>query len=90
MSYEKGIDRVAPEVRRALCPSENGLWIADQNSPTNIVARVHLRGHIAGGLLDPLYVFIVRSARVRSSCSAIREAPKAITGSDTIESRRCR
>ena len=30
MSYEKGIDRVAPEVRRALCPSENGLWIADQ------------------------------------------------------------
>jgi len=52
MSYEKGIDRVAPEVRRALCPSENGLWIADQNSPTNIVARVHLRGHIAGGLLE--------------------------------------
>ena len=43
---------MSPEVRRALCPTEKCYWIADQISPTNIVARVHLRGHIAAGLLD--------------------------------------
>jgi len=50
MRYERGIDRIAPEVRRALCPSENGLWIADQNSPTDIVVRVHGRIARAGNL----------------------------------------
>jgi hypothetical protein len=43
---------MSPEVRRALCPTEKCYWIADQFSPANIVVRVHLRGHIAAGLLD--------------------------------------
>jgi hypothetical protein len=43
---------MSAEVRRALCPAEKCYWIADQISPTNVVARVHLRGHIAAGLLD--------------------------------------
>ena len=43
---------MSPEVRRALCPTEKWFWIADQVSPTNSVARVHLRGHIAAGLLE--------------------------------------
>jgi NRPS condensation-like uncharacterized protein len=47
----KGL-RMSPEVRRALRPTEKCYWIADQMSPTNVVARVHLRGHITVGLLD--------------------------------------
>ncbi len=43
--------RMSPEVRRALCPTEKCCWIADQISPTNVVARVHLRGHIGSGFL---------------------------------------
>jgi hypothetical protein len=43
---------MSTEVRRALRPTEKCYWIADQMSPANIVARVHLRGHIAVGLLD--------------------------------------
>ena len=44
--------RMSPEVRRALCPTEKCCWIADQISPTNVVARVHLRGHIGSGFLE--------------------------------------
>jgi hypothetical protein len=43
---------MSPEVRRPLRPTEKLYWIGDQISPTNIVARVHLRGHITVGLLD--------------------------------------
>lgn len=42
---------MSPEVRRALCPTEKCCWLADQISPTNVVARVHLRGHIGSGFL---------------------------------------
>ncbi len=41
-----------PEVRRPLRPTEKWFWIADQVSPVTGVARVHLRGHIAAGLLE--------------------------------------
>ncbi len=43
---------MSPELRRALSPVERWYWIADQVSPLNVVARVHLRGHIAAGLLE--------------------------------------
>ena len=43
---------MSPEVRRALSPVERWYWIADQVSPLNVVARVHLRGYIAAGLLE--------------------------------------
>ncbi|MGB9226397.1 phthiocerol/phthiodiolone dimycocerosyl transferase family protein [Mycobacterium sp.] len=39
------------ELRRALSPVERWYWIADQVSPLNVVARVHLRGSISWGLL---------------------------------------
>jgi NRPS condensation-like uncharacterized protein len=40
------------EVRRPLSPVERWNWIADQISPLNVVARVHLRGYIAAGVLE--------------------------------------
>ena len=43
---------MSPELRRALSPVERWYWIADQVSPLNVVARVHLRGHIAAGVLE--------------------------------------
>ena len=43
---------MSPELRRALSPVERWYWIADQVSPLNVVARVHLRGYIASGLLE--------------------------------------
>src|ERR1700754_3058040 len=46
----KGL-RMSTEVLRALRPTEKLYWIGDQMSPTNIVARVHLRGHIPVGRL---------------------------------------
>jgi hypothetical protein len=39
------------ELRRALSPAERWYWIADQVSPLNVVARVHLHGNITWGLL---------------------------------------
>ena len=39
-------------VARPLSPVERWYWIADQVSPLNVVARVHLSGSIAPGLLE--------------------------------------
>lgn len=43
---------MSTEVRRALSPVERWYWIADQVSPLNVVAHVHLQGNIATGLLE--------------------------------------
>jgi NAD(P)-dependent dehydrogenase (short-subunit alcohol dehydrogenase family) len=40
------------EVRRPLSPAERWYWIADQVSPLNVVAQVHVKGDIAPGLLE--------------------------------------
>ena len=42
---------MSTELRRALSPVERWYWIADQVSPLNVVAHVHLHGKISWGVL---------------------------------------
>ena len=50
---------MSPELRRPLSPVERWYWIADQVSPLNVVARVHLHGHMAAGLLERAAIALV-------------------------------
>jgi NAD(P)-dependent dehydrogenase (short-subunit alcohol dehydrogenase family) len=43
---------MSAELRRPLSPVERWYWIADQVSPLNVIARVHLSGSIGAGLLE--------------------------------------
>jgi NRPS condensation-like uncharacterized protein len=89
-STTKGL-HMSPEVRRALSPTEKCYWIADQMSPANIVARVHLRGHIAVGLLDRAAAALVAEhplLRVSITADAAETNPAFMPSAGAISIRR--